>query len=186
MRVAITLPVARTIDVRRISAAAPEASWGMTPIAAEGPADADLMIFIEMPEREDAAAGRLLSGAAGKLFDKMLRAIGRSRNDVLVAAVAAARPGSGRLPDAAVEPLATIARHHLSLTAPKAALLFGNATRAIIGQECASARGTLHAVNHDGGKTVAVASFHPRLLLERPERKADAWRDLQLLMKALT
>jgi DNA polymerase len=27
-----------------------------------------------------------------------------------------------------------------------------------------------------------VATFHPRLLLERPAQKADAWKDLQLLM----
>ena len=169
----------------RTSAAVPETAWGTPILPPEGPAGAELMVVIECPEREDVAAGRLLSGATGRLFDAMLRAIGRDRSDIAITAVAAARPVSGRVPEAAAAQLATIARHHVGLAAPKAVLLIGNATRALIGQECATARGALHAINHDGGKTVAVASFHPKLLLERPERKADAWRDLQLLMKAL-
>jgi DNA polymerase len=31
----------------------------------------------------------------------------------------------------------------------------------------------------------AIASFHPRFLLERPAQKAEAWRDLQLLIEGL-
>jgi len=31
----------------------------------------------------------------------------------------------------------------------------------------------------------AVASFHPRFLLERPAAKAEAWKDLQLLIQGI-
>ena len=31
----------------------------------------------------------------------------------------------------------------------------------------------------------AVASFHPRFLLERPAAKAEAWKDLQMLIEGL-
>ena len=44
-----------------------------------GPTGAELMVLIEMPEREDASEGRLLSGASGRLFDRMLAAIGLDR-----------------------------------------------------------------------------------------------------------
>ena len=43
-------------------------------------------------------------------------------------------------------------------------------------------RGRLHGFNHRSGQTGVVASFHPRLLLDRPALKAEAWKDLQLLM----
>ena len=41
-----------------------------------------LMIMLDMPSAEDAAAGRLLSGEAGALFDRMLAAIGRGRDTI--------------------------------------------------------------------------------------------------------
>jgi DNA polymerase len=31
----------------------------------------------------------------------------------------------------------------------------------------------------------AVASFHPRFLLEKPAYKAEAWKDLQMLIGGL-
>lgn len=55
--------------------------------------------------------------------------------------------------------------------------------------DVASARGSLQAINLEGGMggtTVdVVASFHPRLLLERPAEKARAWKDLQMLIAGL-
>lgn len=49
---------------------------------------------------------------------------------------------------------------------------------------CQNARGGLRPLNHVGA-SVAVASFHPQQLLERPQLKAEAWKDLQMLQKAL-
>ena len=50
--------------------------------------------------------------------------------------------------------------------------------------EVLRARGSILSVNHGERQSMAVATFHPRLLLERPAQKADAWKDLQLLMGA--
>ncbi len=61
---------------------APEAGWSGRRLAAEGDPGAPLWVFTDLPEREDLAEGRLLSGAAGRLFDRMLAAIGRARADV--------------------------------------------------------------------------------------------------------
>jgi DNA polymerase len=38
-------------------------------------------------------------------------------------------------------------------------------------------------INHFGGQTQAVASLHPRFLLERPAAKSDAWKHLLLLTR---
>ena len=165
----------------RIGREAPESNWGMTLVAASGPVDSNLMILIDCPERDDRDS--LLGGAAGKLFDRMLAAIGRSRADVHLASVCTARPTSGRMPRDIEARLGEIARHHAGLSAPRRLLVMGDAaSRAILSTNVMEARGRYHVLNHTGGKkTDVVASFHPRMLLERPALKAEAWKDLQLL-----
>ncbi|MDB5673877.1 MAG: uracil-DNA glycosylase [Sphingomonas bacterium] len=174
----------------RVSDAAPEAAWPSGIIAAQGPADAALLVLVDVPEREDAEAGTLLGGAAGRLFDRMLAVIGQSRASIHLVAVCAKRPVTGRIAPDIEERLGEIARHHIALVAPKRVLLLGNApSRALLGADVAPARESLRVVNLEGGiKAVtveAVASFHPRFLLERPAQKADAWRDLQMLIGGL-
>ena len=167
---------------------APEAAWPGAMIAAQGPVDAPLLVLVDVPERED--AGSLLGGAAGRLFDRMLAAIGQNRDTIHLVAVCAKRPVTGRIAPEIEERLGEIARHHVALVAPKRVLLLGNApSRALLGADVAPARESLRVVNLTGGNKAvtveAVASFHPRFLLERPAQKAEAWRDLQLLIGGL-
>lgn len=169
---------------------APEAGWPGNPIAASGNPGADIMILADLPDREDGDSGTLLSGAAGRLFDRMLAAIGRDRSSVYLAPMCSVRPMAGRIAPEIEARLVEVARHHVALAAPKRLLLLGNApSRALTGMDVAHARGSLHIVNLAGGMppvTVgAVASFHPRLLLERPAEKARAWKDLQMLIAGL-
>ncbi len=166
----------------RLGADAPEAAWGSALIPASGPAVADVMILVDCPERDDSDA--LLSGELARLFDRMLAAIGLARAEIHLAAVAAARPIAGRVPREAEAALFEITRHHVALVAPKRLLALGNAaSRALLAADVAETRGRLHLLEHKGGrKTEVVASHHPRLLRERPAAKADAWRDLQLLI----
>jgi uracil-DNA glycosylase family 4 len=187
---AVDAPAALPADLQafeawRIGASAPDAAWG-TPLAPQGDAAPGLMILVDMPERGDAEAGRLLDGPAGALFDRMLAAIGRTRADVYLTALAVARPVTGRIAPEHLKPLAELARHHIALTRPKRLLLLGNAaSRAVLGADVSAARGNLHVVNHDGGQSRAVASYHPRFLLERPACKGEAWVDLQLLIRGI-
>jgi uracil-DNA glycosylase family 4 len=169
---------------------APEATWPGAMLAAQGPVDAPLLVLVDMPEREDAESGVLLGGAAGRLFDRMLAAIGQSRGSIHLVALCAKRPVAGRIAPEIEERLGEIARHHIALVAPKRVLLLGNApSRALLGADAAPARESLRVVNLTGGNKAgtveAVASFHPRFLLERPAQKAEAWRDLQMLIGGL-
>ena len=167
----------------RAGNAAPEARWRGASIAASGPHDANLMVLVDCPDRDDSDC--LLSGEAGKLFDRMLAAIGLKRDVVHVAAVCARRPLGGRMPAEVQAELHRLARHHVRLVAPERLLLMGDgAARALLDRQVGAARGSLHSINHERGESRTVATFHPRLLLERPAQKADAWRDLQLLMEA--
>ncbi|WNO52469.1 uracil-DNA glycosylase family protein [Stakelama saccharophila] len=162
---------------------APEAVWNTPMVPPAGPAEAELMVLVDMPEPGDADNGVLVGGASGALLDRMLAAIGLSRGAVHIAGVALARPITGRIPPDHEARLGEIARHHVSLAAPRRLLMLGDAAaRAIFGSDGGLRRGRLDSVSHSGRSLPAVASFHPRFLLERPVAKAESWKDLQLLI----
>ncbi|MBB4048241.1 MULTISPECIES: uracil-DNA glycosylase [Sphingomonas] len=188
----ITAPVALLPDTLeaflawRLSDAAPEATWDGVSLTATGPADAALMVLVDCPDREDGEAGQILSGAPGRLFDRMLVAMGQSRETVHIASVCARRPIAGRTPAGLEARLAEIALHHVGLIAPRGLLLLGNAaSRAVLGTELTDARGHSHVVDHKSGNCRAVATFHPRFLIEKPMAKAESWKDLQRVMGEL-
>ena len=169
---------------------APEATWHGKGIVAQGDPASNLMILIDMPEREDAESGVLLGGAAGRLFDRILAAIGRTRETIYLAAVCTTRPSAGRVAPEMEARLHELAQHHVALTGAKRVLLMGNApSRALLGADAMRSRGSLHSLNLKAGTVVvdieAVASFHPRFLLEKPAAKAEAWKDLQMLIEGL-
>ena len=169
----------------RVSAAAPDFGWGPS-VAPGGDAEAGLMVLLDVPEREDAAAGHLLGGEAGRLFDRMLAAIGRNRQSIYLASLAVARPISGRIASGAAAGLAELARYHIGLVRPKRLLVMGDAAnRAVLGTSAAASGSILHVVKHAAGQSEAVATFHPRFLLENPAQKARAWRDLQVLIEGM-
>ncbi|MBB5718908.1 DNA polymerase [Stakelama sediminis] len=167
----------------RTSEHAPERSWNAPLLTPRLIADAKLLIFTDMPEAEDAEEGRLLGGAPGRLFDRMLAAIGLSRDEIALSGIALARPASGQIAREDERALRALALHQLVLTTPKRVLLLGQAaSRALIAPERAGLRGSLEAINHQGRKYEAIATFHPRFLLQRPAAKGESWKDLQRLM----
>ncbi|WP_404369649.1 uracil-DNA glycosylase family protein [Sphingomonas sp. MMS24-J45] len=189
--VAVPLPATLAdFTTWRIGPSAPEAGWSGKAISASGDPAADIMILVDLPDREDGESQTLLSGAAGRLFDRMLAAIGHSRDSVYLAPMCTMRPLTGRITPEIEARLVEIARHHVALVAPKRLLILGNApSRALAGMDLARARGSLQAINLKCGQSEVavegVASFHPRLLLERPAEKARAWKDLQMLIAGM-
>jgi DNA polymerase len=142
------------------------------------------MILADMPSGEDCSAGTLISGEAGRLFDRMLAAIGRDRNSVYLAALSCIRSPSGQLNSEAMKSCAALARHHIGLAAPKSVLLFGDAcAKAMLGLSVPQARGRWHDLPTHAGPVKALATIAPRQLLESPRLKALAWADLQMLIE---
>ena len=146
------------------------------------------MVMVDMPSAEDVAAGRLLSGEAGKLFDRMMSAMTppRGRDSLYLAPLSPARTATGMLgPEDAAE-LARIALHHVGLIAPRALLLFGDAcSKALLGVPVAKARGRWLELATPTGKVRALATIRPEKLLAQPTLKKLAWEDLQRLMEGL-
>ncbi|MBX3564773.1 MAG: uracil-DNA glycosylase [Sphingomonas sp.] len=161
----------------RMGANAPESGWHAPLIAPSGPANAKMVVFSDMPCAEDRET--LMSDATGRLFDRMLAAIGLTRDSVYLGSLAVARPLTGRVPPEQEARLVQLARHHVTLLKPERLLLFGQAAEKLIdGQADGSAD-----VNLFGCTTRVVASYHPRFLLERPAAKSEAWKHLLLLTR---
>jgi len=142
-----------------------------------GEPSSGLMLLTDMPD----AADTLFPTELGRLFDRMMGAIGRDRGSIYLAAMAGVPVGARGLED---EALVRTAKHHVALAAPRLLLLLGEApSRAILGLGFAEARGRIHEFNHEGATVRAIATFHPRFLFQRPALKAAAWTDLRMLIE---
>ena len=173
-------------DWLRASDALPYAAPHAPRVCPSGDPSSGLVVMTAMPSVEDCSAGTMLSGEAGRLFDRMLAAIGRSRDTSYIAGLSCLRPAGGRIDPAGATRCAEIARHHLGLVAPKAVLLLGDAcSKALLGIGAAQARGKVHRIATPGGEIAAVVTLHPDYLLGQPAAKALAWADLQLLQETL-
>jgi len=171
----------------RDSDALPYASPSAPRVCPSGDPAAGLMFVTDMPEAEDCSTGTLLSGEAGRLFDRMLAAIGRDRNSIYLASLSCLRSPDGRFTAAASTHCANLARHHVGLASPNCVLLFGDAcSKALLGLSVIKARGRWHRLSTHAGDIPALVTFAPSHLLEQPSAKRLAWADLQMLVEGPT
>jgi DNA polymerase len=170
----------------RDSAALPYASPGAPRVCPSGDPTAGLMVIADMPSGEDCTAGTMLSGEAGRLFDRMLAAIGRSRDTIYLAALSCLRSPDGRFNSEAAKNCAELARHHAGLVMPRALLIFGDAaSKALLGLPLVQARGRWHEIATHAGPVRALVTIAPKQLIEAPAQKRYAWADLQMLIEEM-
>jgi DNA polymerase len=159
-------------------------------VFADGVPGAPLLVIGEAPGREEDAAGKPFVGRAGRLLDKMLAAIGRSRaKDTLISNVVYWRPPGNRAPtQAEIAICRPFVERLIELTAPKAVLLAGGvAAQALLGSAgIMRTRGKWRDIElASGGRVAALPMFHPAFLLRQPAQKRLAWNDLQTLAARL-
>jgi DNA polymerase len=166
--------------------ALPYASPSARRVCPAGDPASGLMIMSDMPAAEDCGTGTLLSGDVGRLFDRMLAAIGRDRSSVYLASMSCFRSPDGRFTTGTAKDCARLALHHIGLAAPRALLLFGDAcSKALVGLPMAQARGRWHEIATHAGPIKTIVTLPPSYLLAQPSAKALAWADLQMLMEGL-
>ena len=150
-----------------------------------GDPSARLMFVGEGPGADEDTSGEPFVGKAGQLLNNMITAMGLQRDQVYVANIVKCRPPNNRVP----EPVeaGTCSQFLLSqidIVQPEVIVALG-ATAALyllgVKQSLASLRGTWHSCR---GAKLAV-TYHPAFLLRDPRQKAEAWKDLQMVMKAL-
>lgn len=144
----------------------------------EGNPRARLMFIGEGPGRDEDLLGRPFVGAAGQLLDKMLAAIGFSRNDVYIANVLKCRPPGNRdpEPDEAAACLGYL-RGQVSLIKPRIIVCLGRiSAKHILNADIRITRD--RGVWHEVKGFFIMPTYHPAALLRNEALKKDAWKDL--------
>ena len=171
------------VDGARLPLGAPAASR----VGPAGAAGARVMVLIDMPTNEEAAAGKLFAGEVGALFDRMMAATKVDRDSLYVAPLSPIPSATGQLDAAVAARLAEIARHHVGLVAPDYLLMFGDiCAKALLGTAVAGARGKWHEIDTPAGKIRTLVTIKPHKLMTQPGLKKLAWEDLQLLKEELS
>lgn len=159
----------------------------------------DWLVVGEAPGEEEDRQGLPFVGRAGQLLDRMLAAMGLSReHKVYIANVIKCRPPHNRNPDpdeiAQCEPylLRQIEllqpRFILALGRFAAHTLLAHSTRpgaeALAKLPLGKLRGQVHEIEIGGRRLPLVVSYHPAYLLRSPGEKAKSWADLCLALDA--
>lgn len=154
-------------------------------VFADGNLQARIMIVGEAPGADEDKIGRPFVGESGQLLDRMLGAIGLSReNNVYITNIINWRPPGNRSPsDAEVALSLPFIRRHIELVNPAILILTGGvAAKALLetSQGITRLRGKWLEYSSEGLKNPVptLATFHPAYLLRSPGQKALAWQDL--------
>lgn len=153
-----------------------------------GVTNAPLMIVGEGPGADEDRQGEPFVGAAGKLLDQMLGAIGRSRqSDVYIANVVKCRPPGNRDPlEIEAEACRPYLAKQIELLQPRLIVALGRvaAQRLLATSEpLARLRGQAHQYEPTG--TPVRVTYHPAYLLRSPREKAKSWADLKRIRQHL-
>lgn len=153
-----------------------------------GPEDAPLVFVGEAPgERED-RTGQPFVGPAGELLDKMIDAMGWSRQHVYITNTLMCRPPNNRDPEPdELSSCLPFLNAKLEVIAPRLVVALGRPAAQNLLQTDASLsslRGKFHDLPRLGARV--MPTFHPAYLLREPDRKRDAWGDLKLVIAELS
>lgn len=149
------------------------------PVPGEGDPHARLMFIGEGPGRDEDQTGRPFVGRAGQLLDKMIAAIGLTREEVYIANVVKCRPPQNRAPEMdEVAACMPYLRAQVGLIRPQVIVLLGSsALGAILGPE--------HRITRERGAWIErkgvffMPTFHPAALLRDESKKRPVWEDLK-------
>ncbi len=151
-----------------------------------GDQKANLLLVGEAPGAEEDKQGEPFVGRAGKLLDKILAAIGRSRDkDVYICNVLKCRPPNNRDPlPSEVELCEPYLIHQIRLINPKLIVALGRVagkTLLKVDEPLKAMRSKLH--NYHG--TPLIVTYHPAALLRNSGFKRPTWEDFQWIQSIL-
>lgn len=164
---------------------------GTNLVFGEGDVDAKLMFIGEGPGEQEDRTGRPFVGPAGELLDKMITAMGLSRESVYIANVVKYRPPGNRTPtpeEAAVQG-PTLAKQ-VAIVRPAALVALGGAAAKYALQTTTGItrlRGNWATFTHTDPALPLMPTFHPAYLLRSytPDNRKKVWADLQQVMQRI-
>jgi DNA polymerase len=150
-----------------------------------GNIDADIMFVGEGPGADEDEQGEPFVGRAGQLPNNMISAMGIRREDVYIANVVKCRPPGNRTPERdECDTCSPFLMKQIETIKPKVIVALGAvAAKTLLGinDSMVNLRGRIY----DFKDTKLAVTYHPAYLLRDPRQKAEAWKDLQMVMKSL-
>ena len=154
-------------------------------VPGQGDIHAPLMLIGEGPGQVEDEEGLAFVGPAGQLLTRMLSAIGLPRDRVYICNIVKCRPPHNRVP---TEEEAAACMLHLrmqvALVRPRVIVLLGStAAKNTLGPEIRITRDRGQWFERKG--VWMMPTFHPSALLRDPDKKREAWEDMQRLRDRL-
>jgi uracil-DNA glycosylase len=156
-----------------------------TIVFGDGDPNARLMFVGEGPGADEDTSGIPFVGKAGQLLNNMIQAMGLKREEVYIANIVKCRPPANRVPEPVeANTCDQFLLQQIDVVQPQVVVALG-ATAAMyllgVKQSLSALRGKWHSCR---GAKLAV-TYHPAFLLRDPRMKAEAWKDLQNVMKEM-
>jgi uracil-DNA glycosylase len=150
-----------------------------------GDPHADLLFVGEGPGEQEDLRGEPFVGRAGGLLTSLIEGIGLDRSRVYIANVVKCRPPGNRTPEREeIETCSPFLFRQIAVIQPRVIVALGAvAARCLLQMNEPMARLRGQWLDYRGIR-VAV-TYHPAYLLRDPRQKAEAWKDLQMVMKFL-
>ena len=155
------------------------------PVPGTGNPDADFMLVGEAPGANEDEQGVPFVGQAGQLLNKIIGAIGLTRDDVFIANVLKHRPPGNRnpLPDEIVACSPYLVRQ-IELIRPRVIVALGTfAAQTLLDTKLTI--GKLRGQVHRYYGVPLVVTYHPAALLRNQAWKRPTWEDVQLARRIL-
>ena len=150
-----------------------------------GNVNADIMFVGEGPGADEDIQGEPFVGRAGQLLNNMIKAMGLEREQIYIANVVKCRPPGNRTPERdECDTCSPFLMRQVEVVQPKIIVALGAvAAKNLLGlnDSMANLRGRIY----DFKNTKLAVTYHPAYLLRDPRQKAEAWKDLQMVMKHL-
>jgi DNA polymerase len=148
----------------------------------EGDVDAKIFFIGEGPGENEDLTGRPFVGRAGQLLDKMIVAMGLTREQVYIANVVKCRPPQNRtpLPDE-VATCTPYLERQLNIIRPRVIVTLGRPATAYMLNDPKLTMGRARGHWHQWRGIKLMPTFHPSYVLRSytPETRRAVWSDLQ-------
>jgi uracil-DNA glycosylase family 4 len=160
-------------------------------VFADGTPGAPVMIVGEAPGGDEDRLGKPFVGVSGQLMDRMMAAIGLTRDGgFYITNILFWRPPGNRTPTLAEQAMClAFTRRHIELARPKLLILAGGtAAKAVLDTTEGIMRLRGKWVGYrlgDGTEIPTLPTFHPAYLLRTPASKRQSWLDLLAVDKKL-
>ena len=160
-------------------------------VFADGTAGAPVMVVGEAPGADEDRLGKPFVGVSGQLMDRMMGAIGLSRDGgFYITNILFWRPPGNRTPTTTEQGMClAFTRRHIELAKPKVLVLTGGVSvKAVLdtteGITRLRGKWTSYTLS-DGTVIPTMPTFHPAYLLRTPVSKRQSWQDLLAIDKKL-